>query len=397
MSLHYVDEVDLAGKKVLARFDFNVPLEEGKIMGTARLEAALPTLRYLRDQGVSTLTLMSHLGRPRGKVLKAYSLKPVGLYLAEKLGEDVILTESCTDGGIRQLVRLTQFQIILLENLRFHPEEEKNDKEFAKTLSQYGEVYVNDAFGSCHRRHASTHALNAFYKNCNFGGLLLKKEMESLGKIVNAPVKPFMAIIAGLKVSDKIKTIKALLPKVTKLFIGGAMAYPFLEAEGYSIGKSLSDREDRQLANHLLRNDKAAKIILPIDHVASEYPQGRPIVVDGPSLPESLMGLDLGPKTLQLYESQLAQAKTIFWNGPLGFFENSDYSQATLEMVRILAQSSAYTVVGGGDLVRAVNQSGLAPQINHLSTGGGAALEFIEKGTLPGIEALKFGLNLGEI
>ena len=393
MALRYVDQVDISGKKVLARFDFNVPLEGGKIMDTARLEAAIPTLRYLRDKGVSKLTLMSHLGRPQGKALKAYSLEPVGRYLAEKLGEDIILTESCTDGGIRQLLRLPRTKMILLENLRFHPEEERNDKAFAKTLSQYGDVYVNDAFGSCHRRHASTHALNIFYKDHNLGGLLLKKEMESFVKILETPEKPFMAIIGGLKVSDKIKTIEALLPKVGQLFIGGAMAYPFLQAQGHSVGKSFSEAKDREWASRLLKQDKMAKIILPIDHVASENPQGSPIPVEGPSLPENLMGLDLGPKTLQLYESQLSQAKTIFWNGPLGFFENPHYSQGTLEMARILSKSSAYTVVGGGDSVRAVHQSGLALHMGHLSTGGGAALEFIEKGTLPGIEALKYGLN----
>ena len=393
MPLRYVDQVDLAGKRVIARFDFNVPLQGGKIVDTTRLDAALPTLRYLIEQGISKLALMSHLGRPRGKVARQYSLEPVASYLASKLGEEVILTESCTDAGIRQLLNLSSTKMILLENLRFHPGESQNDREFAKILSRYGEVYVNDAFGACHRQHASTHMINAFYQDHNFGGLLLKKEMEALDKIVEAPKKPLMAIIGGVKVSDKIKTIQALLPKVEKLFIGGAMAYPFLRAKQYAVGKSCCEVEDERLASRLLKSGHG-KITLPVDHLASEGPEGDPVLVDGRNIPEHLMGLDIGPQTIKLYESRIRPAKTIFWNGPLGLFENARYSQGTQAMAGILARASAYTVVGGGDSVSAVNQTGLADQIDHISTGGGAALEFIEKGVLPGIQALKFGLDL---
>ena len=392
MPLKYLDEVELNDKRILARFDFNVPLKDGVIKDSSRIDLALPTIKYLLDHGVKKLTLMSHLGRPKGEKKQEYSLEPVANYLAEKLNQDVILTESATDNGIKELLTLKSTKIVLLENLRFHPGEEKNDESFAKALSEYGDICINDAFGAAHRKHASVYAINKFFPKAAYGGFLLKAEIESLNKVLETPEKPFVAIVGGAKVSDKIKTIEKLLVSVNNLIIGGAMAYPFLKAKGYKVGKSLCSDEDVKLATQILKADRGGKVILPVDHIVSEKFGGSPTNCESIDIDENMMGLDIGEKTIKKYNDILAAAKTVLWNGPMGAFENEDYAKGTFDICETLAKLNAFTLVGGGDSVSAVNKSGHAKNFSHVSTGGGASLEYIEKGQLPGIQALKFGV-----
>lgn len=396
MALKFVDEISLDGKRVIARFDFNVPLDKKDrtvITDTTRIDRALPTIKYLLDNNVKKLILMSHLGRPKGKVNLDFTLEPVAKYLSEQLGTDIILTESATDRGIKAQLNLPETKVVLLQNLRFHPEEEKNDREFARQLSTYADIYVNDAFGTAHRKHASTYEINAFFKGNAVGGFLLKKEMEGLTRVVESPASPFIAIIGGAKVSDKIKIIDKLLVGVDSLLIGGAMAYPFLKARNYNVGNSLCSDEDVELAKKILTGTSAVRIQLPIDHVISTGTDEKPEFIDSVDIPEGKMGLDIGPATIRLYEEKLKTAKTILWNGPMGFFENSDFAKGTMKIAETLAKSSAFTVIGGGDSVSAVNRSNLTDKMSHVSTGGGASLEFIEQGSLPGIQALKFGIE----
>ena len=395
MALQYINEADILDKRVIARFDFNVPLKDGEITDTTRIDRALPTIKYILENGAKTLVLMSHLGRPKGKANMDYSLEPVATYIANLLGQEVVLSESCTDRGIKTLQTLSQTKIILLQNLRFHPEEESGDIEFAKTLASYGDIYVNDAFGTSHRKHASTYQINHFFKNKAYGGLLLEQEITALNKVVGKPAKPFIAIVGGAKVSDKIKIVESLLVSVNELIIGGAMAYPFLKAKGYQVGKSLCSDDDVALAKLLLKADTGNKIVLPLDHVTSLEFGGAPIDCDNINIPEDQMALDIGPNTIQLYSEKLRQGKTILWNGPMGAFENKAYANGTFSVAKVLAQlTGTFTLIGGGDSVSAINQSGLADKIDHISTGGGASLEYIENGSLPGIQALKFGLDL---
>lgn len=397
MALKYIDEVDLAttitGKKVIARFDFNVPLKGDQITDTTRIDEALETIKFILSANPKKLVLMSHLGRPNGERNAKYTLDPVAAYLAQQLGEDVILTESCLDTGIKTLLGLNEGRILLLENLRFHAEEEAGNQDFAKILASYADVYVNDAFGTAHRKHASTYEIVRYFKNKAYGGLLMKREIKALDKVTHTPQAPFVAIMGGAKVSDKIKIIQRLLTNVDKLLIGGAMAYPFLKAQGHEVGKSLCGAEDVALAKKILSTKEARKIVLPIDHVASTGPDGEAKVINQKNIPDDLMGLDIGPATLEAYASSLLGAKTILWNGPMGFFEKSAFANGSLGIAKILAESKGYTLVGGGDSVAAVNQSGLASKMSHVSTGGGASLEYIENGSLPGIQALKFGLD----
>jgi phosphoglycerate kinase len=395
MAIKFIDQADFNGKKVLARFDFNVPLsktEPLKITDTSRIDLSLPSIKLMLDKGASKIVLMSHLGRPDGKVNKKYSLEPVATYLAEKLGVDVVLSESAIDAGVKQLLSLKETKIVLLENLRFYKEEEENNMEFAQALSLYGDIYVNDAFGVSHRKHASVHAIHQYFKGRAYGGLLLKKEVESIEKLLNSPEKPFIGIVGGAKVADKIQTIEKLLVNVDKIFIGGAMAYPFLKAKGFEVGKSLCSEEDFKLAKTILGNDRGNKIILPVDHIVSDSLEGTPTYCHIQNISSDKMGLDIGEKTLNLFADHLGKAKTIFWNGPMGLFENKNYAKGTMKLAELIAHSHAFSVVGGGDSVAAVNQSGFADKFSHVSTGGGASLEYIEKGELPGIRALKFGV-----
>jgi len=395
MQLKSIQEADLKGKKVVARFDFNVPLsktEPRTITDTSRIDQALPTIRLILEKGASKLTLISHLGRPDGQPNPKYSLEPVAEYLAQKLGQDVILSESAIDNGVKNLLNLPETKIVLLENIRFIAGEEKNDMELAEKLSQYGDVYVNDAFGAAHRKHSSTHAINAFFKNRSFPGLLMKKEIDSLSSLLDKPAKPFVAIIGGAKVSDKIKTIEKMMVLVDTLLIGGAMAYPFLKAKGAKVGKSLCSDEDVALAKQLLAADKGGKIQLPKDHVVANSLEGEAIPCTGVDIPEDKMGLDIGPLTIQSYADHIKTAKTIFWNGPMGLFENKNFAKGTMSIAHTIAQTKAFSVVGGGDSVAAVQESGEAEKFSHVSTGGGASLEYIEKGELPGVQALRFGV-----
>lgn len=397
MAIKYIDQVDLKNKNILARFDFNVPLSKKDhqlITDETRIDAALPTIKFLLEQGVARIVMMSHLGRPDGKPNPKYSLEPVAKLLAEKLNQEVLLTESCLDSGIKTLMGLKKHKIILLQNLRFHPEEENNDPAFCKTLASYGDFYVNDAFGTAHRKHASTYGVIAYFnKNSYAGGLLLKKEVEALNKIVQAPTHPFVALVGGAKVSDKIKILEKLLPEVDQLIIGGAMAYPFLKAQGNNVGRSLCQDEDVEHAKKLLTSASRSKIILPLDHIVSTSPDGAPIENHNVSIDENKMGLDIGSSTIAKYLNILSTAQTILWNGPMGLFENPDYSKGTFAIAKHLAGLKAFTLVGGGDSVSAVNMAGVADKMGHVSTGGGASLEYIENGTLPGIQALRFGVN----
>jgi phosphoglycerate kinase len=396
MQLKSIQDADLKGKKVLVRFDFNVPLsktEPKEIIDTSRIDQALPTIRLMLEKGASKIIMISHLGRPDGVVNLKYSLEPVAEYLAKKLGTDVILSESAIENGVKNLLHLPETKLVLLENIRFLPGEEKNDMELAEKLAQYADIYVNDAFGAAHRKHASTYAINAFFKNRAYAGLLMKKEIDSLAALLDKPGKPFIAIIGGAKVSDKIKTIEKMLVMVDTLLIGGAMAYPFLKAKGATIGKSLCSDEDVSLAKHILAADKGGKIQLPKDHIVSDRFEGEALPCDGTSIPEDQMGLDIGPLTIKSYAEHIATAKTIFWNGPMGLFENKAFAKGTMSVAHaIAANSAAFSVVGGGDSVAAVGLSGDADKFSHVSTGGGASLEFIERGELPGVQALKLGV-----
>jgi len=401
MALKFITDESFAtlskDKKVLARFDFNVPMDKNdpsKISDTTRVDEALGTIKAILETKPKKLILMSHFGRPKGKVDPKYSLEPVAKYLAEKLGMEVLLTETALDRGIKTMLSLNEPKIIMLQNLRYHPEEEGNDREFARMLSAYGDVFVFDAFGAAHRKHASTYEVNAFFKNKAYGGLLLKREVESLDRVVKDPAKPFVAIVGGAKVSDKIKIIETLLISVDKLLIGGAMAYPFLKAQGHSTGTSLCSDEDVSLAKRILGMPSKNKIVLPVDHLASATFGGEPVEVSTTAIPEGLMGLDIGPSTQSLFTSHLNSAKTVLWNGPMGLFENPTYAKGTMTIAKTLSElNGAFTLIGGGDSVAAVNASGLALKMSHISTGGGASLEYIENGTLPGIQALKFGID----
>lgn len=392
MKLKFIDEADLKGKKVLIRVDFNVPLTKEppfKITDPSRIELALPTIKYALEQGASKITLMSHLGRPKNGFEEKFSLEPIATYLAEKLQTDVILSESAIDNGVKSFLNLPETKVVLLQNLRFHAEETKNDRDFAEQLASYGDIYINDAFGAAHRKHASVYEINRFFNGKAFAGLLMKKELESLNTLLNQPKKPFVAVIGGAKVSDKIQTIQKLLTVVDKVLIGGAMAYPFLKAKGQEVGKSLCSVEDVELAKTLIKNEK---IILPMDHqVATSFEDNEPKLVD--FISESDIGFDIGERTIKTYQDVITHAKTIFWNGPMGLFENGLYNKGTFAMAKAIASSNAYSVVGGGDSVAAANRSGFSDSFSHISTGGGASLEYIEKGELPGVVALRMGVS----
>jgi phosphoglycerate kinase len=395
MQLKSIQDAELKGKKVLVRFDFNVPLsktEPRTITDASRIDEAIPTIRLLLEKGASKIIMISHLGRPDGKVDPKYSLEPVAEYLAKKLGTDVILSESAIDNGIKNLLQLPETKLVLLENIRYLPGEEKNDPELSEKLAAYGDIYVNDAFGAAHRKHASTYGINAFFKNRAYAGLLMKKEIDSLSALLDKPAKPFVAIIGGAKVSDKIKTIQKMLVLVDTLLIGGAMAYPFLKAKGITIGKSLCSDEDVALAKDLLQQDRGGKIQLPKDHVTSLEFGGQPLPCPGANIPSDQMGLDIGPMTIKSYSDHIKTAKTIFWNGPMGLFENKDFAKGTMSIADTISETKAFSVVGGGDSVAAVNASGKADKFSHVSTGGGASLEYIERGELPGVQALILGV-----
>jgi phosphoglycerate kinase len=395
VALKTIDALDLAGKRVFIRVDFNVPLDEqGRVTDDARIRAALPTIQHA-IKARARVILGSHLGRPKGKPedRKKLSLEPAAERLSELLKQDVILADESIGDGVKKLVRdLKEGEVLLLENLRFHPEEEKNDEGFARELASLCDVWVNDAFGTAHRAHASTAGMAAFVKE-KAAGFLIKKEVEYLGKALGSPERPFVALIGGAKVSDKIKVLENLIAKADAICIGGAMAYTFLEAQGVKVGKSLVEKDKLELARQILERAEARKVdlLLPTDHVCGAEPKetAERIVVNDRAIPDGLMGLDIGPKTLDRYRQRILGAKTVFWNGPMGLFEQKPWAEGTFGIAKAMADSPAVTVVGGGDSAAAVEEAGLVSRMKHVSTGGGASLEFIEGRVLPGIQVLE--------
>ena len=395
MALRTLDALDLAGKRVFIRVDFNVPLDAaGKVTDDARIRAALPTIQYAVKHKAKVI-LGSHLGRPKGKPedRQKLTLEPAAERLQELLGQDVILADDCVGDGVRKAVKdLKDGQVLLLENLRFHPEEEKNDEAFARELASLADVWVNDAFGTAHRAHASTAGMARFVKE-KAAGFLILKEVEYLGKALGSPARPFVAVVGGAKVSDKLKVLENLIAKADAICIGGAMAYTFLAAQDVPVGKSLVEKDKLDLARQILERAAARKVdlLLPTDHVCGAEPKedAKRVVVNDRAIPADLMGLDIGPKTLDRYRQRILAAKTVFWNGPMGLFEQKPWAEGTFGVARAMAESPAVTVVGGGDSAAAVEEAGLVDKMKHVSTGGGASLEFIEGRVLPGIQVLE--------
>ncbi len=382
-----VRDGDVRGRKVLVRCDFNVPMKDGQITDDTRITASLPTIQYLLDQGAAVI-LMSHLGRPDGVRKTELSLAPVANRLETLLERTVTLASDCVGPEVEELAKsLEPGQVLLLENLRFHAEEEANDSEFAKSLAQLAEVYVNDAFGTAHRAHASTegvaHHLPAL------AGFLMEKELNFLGSALENPARPFIAVLGGAKVKDKIKVIDALLPKVDQLLIGGGMAFTFIKARGQNVGKSLVDDDSLDYCRDLISNHMD-KIALPTDVVsAPEFKAEAPATVTPvDAIPADQMGLDIGPETAQEYRRIVSKAGTVIWNGPMGVFEFDSFAQGTKAVAEGMATSSGTTIVGGGDSAAAIEKFGFADQVSHVSTGGGASLEFLEGRVLPGVAAL---------
>ena len=387
-----VRDLDLDGKKVLMRCDFNVPLDENKnITDKTRIVAAMPTIKYVLDHNAK-LILCSHLGRPKGEVKPELSLKPVADELSKELGKEVKLAKDIVGPSAHELTEnMKEGDVVLLENVRFDPREEKNDEEFSKELASLAEVYVNDAFGTCHRAHASTAGVAAYLPSGV--GFLIEKELKVLGDALNNPRRPFVAILGGAKVSDKIAVIDNLLGKVDSLIIGGAMANTFIKAMGYNVGKSLCEDDKLDLAKELMEKAKAkgVKLILPVDaKLGKEFDKNTESqIVDIANVPDGWSIFDVGPKTIELYKNELANAKTVVWNGPVGLFEFDQFAIGTNSVASILASlNNATTIIGGGDSAAAVEKSGLADKMTHISTGGGASLEFLEGKKLPGVECL---------
>ena len=387
MNKKTIRDVQLKNKRVLVRVDFNVPLENGKVTDDTRIVASLPTIKYLVEQGAKVI-LCSHLGRPKGKD-ENLSLRPVAARLQQLLGRSVTFVNDCIGESVQRVVNgMNAGDVVLLENVRFYPEEEKNDPEFAKKLAAFGDVYVNDAFGTAHRAHASTEGVTKYLPG--YAGFLMEKELNYLGQALANPAKPFVAILGGAKVSDKIQVIENLLPKVDSLLIGGGMANTFLAAKGLNLGQSLVEADKLDVAKSLIAKG-GTKIVLPVDAVVADKfaadAQSKIVAVD--QIPSDWRMLDVGPKTIDAFEKILGSAKTVVWNGPLGVFEMPAFAKGTVEIAKRLASSGATTIIGGGDSAAAVEQAGVADKMTHISTGGGASLEFLEGRVLPGVAALQ--------
>ena len=392
MNKKTVKDIDLRGKKVFVRCDFNVPMDENQnITDNTRIKAALPTIKYLLEQNCKII-LASHLGRPKGEVKPEYSLKPVAKELSKLLGKEVIMANDVIgEDATTKAENLKEGEILLLENVRFHKEETDNDPEFAKKLASMAEIFVNDAFGTAHRAHASTTGIADYIPGVS--GFLIEKELKFLGNAVNNPERPFVAILGGAKVSDKIGVIDSLLDKVDTLMIGGGMAYTFFKAQGYNVGNSLCEVEKTGLALEAMEKakEKGVKLLLPIDtKIGKEFkPDTESKTVAWTEIPDEWEGFDIGEKTIEMFKNELKNAKTVIWNGPLGLFEFDQFAIGTNEIAKTLAELDATTIIGGGDSAAAVEKAGLADKMTHISTGGGASLEFLEGKKLPGIECLQ--------
>ena len=391
MSKKTVRDIQLTGKKVFVRCDFNVPMDENQnITDNRRIVAALPTIKYLLEQNCKVI-LSSHLGRPKGEFKSEYSLAPVAAELARLLGQEVLMAKDVVGESAKTLAtNLQEGQVMLLENVRFHKEETDNDPEFAKELANMAEVFVNDAFGTAHRAHASTEGVSHYLPSVS--GFLIEKELKFLGDALNNPERPFVAILGGAKVSDKIGVIDSLLEKVDTLMIGGGMAYTFFKAQGYEVGNSLCEPDKCDLALSLMEKAKAkgVKLILPVDtKIGKEFkPDTESKTVAWTEIPAEWEGFDIGEKTIEMFKNELKTAKTVVWNGPLGLFEFDQFAIGTNEIAYALADLDATTIIGGGDSAAAVEKAGLAEKMTHISTGGGASLEFLEGKKLPGVECL---------
>ena len=383
-------DLDLGGKTVFVRVDFNVPVQDGRIGEPHRIDSALPTIRHILDRA-KKIVLASHLGRPDGKRSEKYSLAPVGEYLQQRLGQPVTLAPDCVGPEVERIVRDEKQRVILLENLRFHKEEEKNDEAFSRALAALADIYVDDAFGAAHRAHASIAGMAAFVK-IKAAGFLMQKELDYLAPLLAEPEKPFVTILGGAKVSDKIGVIKNLLPKISTLLVGGGRAYTFLKAQGKEIGRSLVENDKLDLAGSLLKEASAhgVELVLPEDHVTGDADKKNPSEC-GERLPSDRMGLDIGPKTAKRFAEKIRSAKLVLWNGPVGLFEVPPYDQGSRALADTLAANfpRVTSIIAGGDTVAAVTAAGVAAKITHLSTGGGATLEFLEGRELPGVKALE--------
>ncbi|MGH6628156.1 MAG: phosphoglycerate kinase [Burkholderiales bacterium] len=387
-----IRDLDLKGKRVFTRVDFNVPLNDAlEITDDTRIQASMPSIKLAVNQG-ARLILSSHLGRPKGKPNPKMSLKPAAARLSELLEKPVAFAPDCIGTEVEALSKaLKDGDVLLLENLRFHPEEEKNDPEFSKQLAALAEVYVNDAFGSAHRAHSSTEGITKFLSPCA-AGLLMEKELEYLGKAVENPERPYIAIVGGAKVSDKIELLQNLMKFANSVLIGGAMAYTFLKSKGIEVGLSKVEDDKLDLARDLMQfgERRDIKLCLPSDHVVSDRvdPSAKAEVVNTTAIPANRLGVDIGPATRAAYAAEIARAKTIVWNGPMGVFEIDQFAEGTLAVARAVADSSAVSIVGGGDSVAAIHKAGIEARVSHISTGGGASLEFLSGMTLPGVAAL---------
>lgn len=386
-----IDTYNFSGKKAIIRVDFNVPLNDKlEITDDTRIVAALPTIKKVLADGGAVI-LMSHLGRPKGEVQDKYSLKHVVANLSSKLAIEVKMAPDCIGEEVKAMAAdLKMGEVLLLENLRFHNEETKGDEAFSKELASLADVYVNDAFGTAHRAHASTTIIANYFED-KMAGFLLDKEIKFLGGAVTNPVRPFVAIVGGAKVSGKLEVLKSLIEKVDTILIGGGMAYTFLKAQGHAIGGSLVEEDLIDTAKQILvdAKSKGVNFMLPVDNLAADkFADDADIQVVGVEIPEGRMALDIGPKTVEAYAAQIATAKTVVWNGPMGCFEMPNFSKGTFGVCEAVAASDCISIIGGGDSVAAVNQSGLADKMSHISTGGGASLEYLEGKVLPGVQAV---------